>query len=202
MRPLLITDCDEVLLHMVSPFRDWVSEAHDVAFTIEKGDFLNALTRRACGSKLTVEEIWSLLDGFFLTEMHRQPPAPGAAAALRNIALEADVVILTNLQDQYATARAAQLEALDMPYRVTTNQGPKGPALKRLVEEYNPSRTVFVDDLAQHHASVAEVLPEVSRLHMIAEPVMQPIVPPAPAAHARIDDWASATPWILERLAA
>ena len=202
MRPLLITDCDEVLLHMVSPFRDWLSEAHDIAFALESGDFLNALSRRACGTKLTVEEIWALLDGFFLTEMHRQPPAPGAADALRRIAQDADVVILTNLQDQYALARAAQLEALDMPYRVTTNQGPKGPALKRLVEEYRPSRAVFVDDLPQHHASVADVLPEVSRLHMIAEPIMQTIVPPAPAAHARIDDWESATPWILERLAA
>jgi FMN phosphatase YigB (HAD superfamily) len=202
MRPLLITDCDEVLVHMVSPFRDWLSEAHDVAFTIENGDFLNALSRRACGTKLTVEEIWELLDGFFLTEMHRQPAAPGAAQALRRIAEQADVVILTNLQDHYAVARAAQLEALDMPYRVATNQGPKGPALKRLVEEYGATRTVFVDDLAQHHASVAEVLPQVSRLHMIAEPVMQSIVPPAPAAHARIDDWETATPWILERLAA
>ena len=26
-RPLLITDCDEVLLHMVSHFRTWLGEA-------------------------------------------------------------------------------------------------------------------------------------------------------------------------------
>ena len=26
-RPLLITDCDEVLLHMVSHFDDWLGEA-------------------------------------------------------------------------------------------------------------------------------------------------------------------------------
>ena len=26
-RPLLVTDCDEVLLHMVSHFSDWVAEA-------------------------------------------------------------------------------------------------------------------------------------------------------------------------------
>ena len=25
-RPLVVTDCDEVLLHMVAPFRDWLGE--------------------------------------------------------------------------------------------------------------------------------------------------------------------------------
>ena len=29
-RPLLITDCDEVLLHMVAPFGQWLDEAHDI----------------------------------------------------------------------------------------------------------------------------------------------------------------------------
>ena len=28
-RPLLITDCDEVLLHMVSHFDRWLGEAHE-----------------------------------------------------------------------------------------------------------------------------------------------------------------------------
>ncbi|HEX8387740.1 MAG TPA: HAD family hydrolase, partial [Sphingomonas sp.] len=34
VRPLLITDCDEVLLHMVRHFGDWVGEAHDMDFTV------------------------------------------------------------------------------------------------------------------------------------------------------------------------
>ena len=36
MRPLLITDCDEVLLHMVSHFADWLSEAHALAFDLDE----------------------------------------------------------------------------------------------------------------------------------------------------------------------
>jgi len=51
-----------------------------------------------------------------------------------------------------------------------------------------------------HHASVAEHAPEVHRLHMVAEPLLAPAVPTAEFAHARIDDWPTATPWILERL--
>ena len=32
MRPLLITDCDEVLLHMVRHFGTWLGEAHGIDF--------------------------------------------------------------------------------------------------------------------------------------------------------------------------
>jgi hypothetical protein len=35
---------------------------------------------------------------------------------------------------------------------------------------------------------------------MIAEPALAAVTPPAPAADARIDDWATATPWILSKL--
>ena len=33
-RPLLITDCDEVLLHMIGHFREWLAEAHGVDFNL------------------------------------------------------------------------------------------------------------------------------------------------------------------------
>jgi hypothetical protein len=40
---------------------------------------------------------------------------------------------------------------------------------------------LFVDDLAQHHASVAEHAPEAWRLHMVGEPLMAPYIPRAEA---------------------
>ena len=59
---------------------------------------------------------------------------------------------------------------------------------------------MFVDDLPIHHESVAEHAPDVWRLHMIAEPHMAAAAPPSPHAHARIDPWDEALPWVLERL--
>jgi hypothetical protein len=35
---------------------------------------------------------------------------------------------------------------------------------------------------------------------MVAEPELAAIMPPAPSAHARIDDWADAKTWIAARL--
>jgi hypothetical protein len=198
-RPLLVTDCDEVLLHMVAHFADWVAEAHGLRFDLSAPGFREAL-READGAPVAAERVWPLLDGFFDGEMHRQNVVPGAAEALREIGRTADIVVLTNIGDQYQAGRVEQLERFDIRHRVLCNRGGKGVPVAELVAEMRPSATVFVDDLAVHHESVARHAPGVWRLHMIAEPRLAAHTPAAPEAHARIDDWAAATPWILARL--
>ncbi len=202
-RPLVITDCDEVLLHMVGPFRDWLGEAHGIDFAMESHDFSRALRHRDSGEVVDVAKVWPLLNGFFDSEMHRQYPIAGSPEAMRELAAHADVVVLTNLLDHRQENRTRQLADHGIAVRVFTNQGPKGPALQRILDEYRPSRAVFIDDLAQHHDSVAEIAPQVARLHLCGEPLLAPHIPCAHSAghaHARIDDWASALPWLLERL--
>ena len=201
-RPLLITDCDEVLLHMVVHFADWLDEAQDVHFDIESGDFATALTEKATGKVLGKDRIWPLLGGFFRDEMHRQTLVPGALEALGRIGEVADIVILTNLGDEAHGWRVDQLAGHGIRHEVVCNRGGKGDPVRGIVARYQPTSAVFVDDLPGHHASVAEHAPEVWRLHMVAEPRLAPAVPRAPEAHERIDDWATATPWILGRLQA
>ena len=142
------------------------------------------------------------LDGFFPHEMHRQTLVPHAREALAKIAEVADIVILTNLKDQCRTHRIDQLAAFGIDHRVECNQGPKGGPVAALVAEHGHPVTVFIDDIPMHHQSVSELAPQVHRLHMVAEPALAPGVPPAPAAHARIDDWPEALAWITDRFAA
>lgn len=202
MRPLLITDCDEVLVHMVRHFRTWLDEAHEIDFAIGGGDFANSMTRRNGGPAPDREEMWGLLGGFFPGEMGRQTLVPHAAEALAALAARADIVILTNLHDACRQARVDQLAAFGIAHRVQCNQGGKGTPVAALVEEHGAPVAVFVDDLAVHHESVARHAPGVHRLHLISEPEMAPAVPPAPHAHARIDDWREARAWIEARFAA
>lgn len=202
-RPLIVSDCDEVLLYMVSHFRDWLGEEEGVAFAMGSKDFARAMRYSESGEPVPMAEIWRLLGKFFDDQMHRQTPVPGAAEAIAALAEQADVVVLTNLQDFRQEARAKQLREHGIDLRVYTNQGPKGPALRAILEEYRPSHAVFIDDLAQHHDSVSECAPEVDRLHLCAEPLLAPHIDcahEAGHAHARIDDWAAALPWLLERL--
>lgn len=202
-RPLVVTDCDEVLLHMVSHFRDWLGEAHDVDFKLGSSNFAGAMRYRANGKVLADEEMWRLLNMFFDGEMHRQTAIPGAAEAIAALSKDADVVVLTNLQDHRTQSRAAQLAGHGISARVFTNQGPKGPALKKIVDEFRPTRVAFIDDIAAHHQSACEVVPETIRLHFCGEPVMAQHIDCAHVsghAHARIDRWDEALPWLLERL--
>lgn len=202
MKPLLICDCDEVLMHMARHFGVWLDEAHDIDFKLRHGEFETSMTHRATGARVGFDEIRTLIDGFFPAEMNRQTPVPHAREALAELAAIADIVILTNLLDHCRTPRLEQLAAHGIPHEVVCNQGPKGPAVLRLLDQHAPSVAVFVDDLAQHHLSVAEHAPQVHRLHMVSEPALAPNVPPAPGAHARIDDWREAARWISERFTA
>ena len=202
-RPLVICDCDEVLLHMVSHFRDWLDEDQGVEFRMEGNDFASAMRVKETGELVEQREIWRLLRAFFDTEMHRQNPIEGSVLALREIGERAEVVVLTNLLDKHGEMRAKQLAEVGIHARVFTNQGPKGEAVKRIVDEYEPSFAIFIDDLAQHHESVSEVAPEVRRLHLCGEPMLSPHINcahKAGHAHARIDNWGEALPWILDQL--
>jgi len=199
-RPLLITDCDEVLLHMVSHFDDWLGEAHGIRFAFETGNFGGAMTDMVSGEPVAEDRVWPLLDQFFRGEMHRQTLVPGAVEALGRIGEVADIVILTNLGDEAHPWRVEQLANHGIRHEVVCNSGGKGVPAKSLIERYGAGTTVFVDDLPVHHASVAKHAPEVHRLHMVAEPRLAPVVPAAEHAHARIDDWPTACRWILERL--
>ncbi len=197
-RPLLITDCDEVLLHMVAHFAEWLDEEHGIHFDLDSGQF-DAMTDRGSGAVVPIDDVWPLLGSFFLGQSHRQTLVPGALEALGRIGEHADIVILTNLNDDAHGWRVDQLAGHGIRHEVVCNRGGKGRPVRDIVERLSPASAVFVDDLAVHHGSVAKHAPEVWRLHMVAEPRLAAAIPPAEDAHARIDDWPAACEWILEK---
>lgn len=204
-KALLITDCDEVLLHMVAPFRQWLGAEKAVDFNFEGGDFSKSLVCRNSGETVEQARIWSLLNDFFDSEMPRQTPIKGAVHSILEIAKLADVVVLTNLMDHRRDARSDQLKAVGLDFPVVCNQGGKGEPLKKIIDEYQPDVAVFIDDLPQHHESAAKHAPECWRLHLVGEVAISQHIDCAHAAghaHARIDNWAEALPWIKQRFAA
>ncbi|NVE95104.1 HAD family hydrolase [Altererythrobacter lutimaris] len=202
-RPLIISDCDEVILHMVAHFKEWLEEGGEITFNLQGNNFATAMRWRESGEVLPPEEIWRYLGKFFDTEMDRQLPIAGAVDGINRLAEDAEVVILTNLVDKRRDHRAEQLKNHGVHARVFTNQGPKGPALRAIIEEYAPAQAIFIDDLAQHHLSVSEEVPQVTRLHLCGDPDIAPHIDcahEAGHAHARIDQWSEALPWLLQQL--
>jgi hypothetical protein len=199
-RPLIICDCDEVLLHFAVPFRGYLAAEHDLDLRFDSFSLAGSIKRRSGGDGIAQTDVEPLLDGFFDTHLETQYPAAGAVEALSSLAAAADIVILTNVKDMIRTRRGAELARHGMPYEVICNRGPKGPPVAALVAERRPSAVLFIDDLPPHHSSVARHAPEVHRLHMIADPELRGLIPAAPDAHARIDDWPTAHPYIRQVL--
>lgn len=199
-RPLIVCDCDEVLLHMVRHFSAWLDAEHGIAFALNGNPFLQSMTRTGDPRPLTPDDVWALLGGFFDTQMDAQVPIAGAVNAVASLQEAADFVVLTNLNDERKEARQQQLRQIGIDVPVFTNQGPKGAALKAIAHERGAQRVVFIDDIASHHSSVLEHVPHSFRLHFCGEPAIAPHIPCAQSAghaNARIDNWAEALPWVL-----
>ncbi|MBZ6379531.1 hypothetical protein B5C34_07285 [Pacificimonas flava] len=201
MKPLLICDCDEVLMTFAGPFAEHLDEMHGLELKLESFALAGNIRRKSDGEPVPQSALRGLLGDFFSRGMHRQVPAPGAPEALASLKADFDIVILTNIEDEYRDGRREQLRRHGMTYEVFCNSGPKGPALSRLLADHGRPPAVFVDDLPPHHQSVSEVEPQVHRIHMVADPTLRSLIPAAKAAHARIDDWPSASTY-LSRLVA
>jgi hypothetical protein len=187
-RPLIISDCDGVLLEFIAPFIAYLDSQHGLTLKLDSFA-LTGNVRRADGTAIDAMEFPPLLDGFFTTHMVTQQPVPGAVVALATLARDCDIVVLTNIADHHAVTRTSELARLGMPFRVIGNNGPKGAPIRALLDEFQPSAAVFIDDLPPHHSSAKKHVPHVHRLHMVAEPPLRHLIPAAPDADARIDDW-------------
>jgi FMN phosphatase YigB (HAD superfamily) len=196
-RPLLVCDCDEVLLHFAAPFARYLGDHHGIELRFDSFALAGNARHRETGFIVERAAIGELIQKFFDEAMHAQPAVDGAADALQALSQHFDIVILTNIRDDLAARRSAQITALGMPYPVVTNSGPKGPAVASLFAGRR-QHGVFIDDLPPHHASVRQSVPDIKQLHMVADAGLRRLIPAAEHADRRIDIWSEALPWLIE----
>jgi hypothetical protein len=107
--------------------------------------------------------------------------------------------VLSNVVPAQAPARRRNLDALGLDFPLLVNSGSKGAAVKVLAQR--AGRPVFfMDDIGQHHASVAELAPDVRRIHFVADDRLKPSMPTSPQAHHRAHTWRDAEALILAHL--
>lgn len=197
-RPLLICDCDEVLVQFLAPFEAYLNrEGYVLSF--DSLEFTGNIRHVESNTYPDRRAVRDLLFRFFEAHLEETPLMPGAADSLKAINEVADIVILTNIDEEHRERRAKALAAVGMPYRVLSNRGLKGKAVKELAAACT-GPWLFVDDLSLHHESVASICPDVNRLHFVADPRVQQLVPSCPEANARFTNWQEALPWALATL--
>lgn len=196
-RPLVAVDADEVLIHFAAHFKTYCEE-RGYGFALIEYRLDSALSKPD-GARLSRDEISGLIWGFIEERTRRQPPIDGAAAALRSLSAEAQVVVLTNAPSKVRADRIANLAGHGMSYPVVMNEGGKGRALAWLSARAR-APVVFVDDSVAQHGSAAKHAPQVMRFHMVAPEILRPIIGEAPGA-IRTPSWLDALPRIERALA-
>ena len=196
-RPLLIVDADEVLLRFVAGFD---------RFLVQHGLFLDLTSYRLHGNvkrlddKSTVldVEVTALLEEF-RRELDSLDPVEGARECLRDLSRRLDIVVLSNIAPTQAAARLRNLATFGLPLPVVANKGLKGESVKALASRAGRP-AFFVDDIPQHLASAAELAPDVTRIHLIGDDRLKPLLPISEHAHYRAQSWDDAHRFIAARL--
>ncbi len=197
-RPLLVVDVDEVVLEFVDPFVRYL-ENEGFVFATQSFRLTGNVIERSSGRTAGAEETSALLDSFFAVQARWQSPLAGVVDALRRLAGEVEVVMLTAMPHRHHAIRRAHLDSLAIPYPLLTTEMAKGPAISRLRGEH-ARRVAFIDDLPHNLVSVRDSVPQASLFHLMANAGMRAMLPPLPEGISPLADWSHAEPVVRAAL--
>jgi hypothetical protein len=196
--PLVVVDVDEVLAMFMRGFERFVV-GQGYEMRIERFALFQSIFRPGEAEHLDMAAGRLLFEAFFETDVEHIDPAPGAAAALAQLADKAGIVILTNAPPQGREPRARWLVKHGFDYPMVVNSGLKGPAVAALAA-MTSGKAAFIDDLLPNLDSVTACAPAVATFQMVADARLRPLAYAAPDRHPRIDDWAELGPAIAKAI--
>lgn len=194
---LLVLDIDEVVLHFIAPYSALLEEfgarLHPESFRLT-GNVRSLST----GTALTGHELDRLTARLYEEQETRQPPVDGVGAALGRLEDQADIVFLTAMTPTYYPHRRRLLDAAGLRFPMIATERSKGAVVAELAGVWK-GPIVFVDDLPPNLVSVGRSVPHARLVHLMANDVFRPHLPPLPVGAAEATDWMEAEA-IIDRL--
>ena len=189
-RPLVICDVDEVVVHFLKGLETFLAERD---LWLDPASFaLNGNIRRLSDdAPVPTDELGGLLTDFFAVRTRFLEAISGASEALAALAPSADIVMLTNLPDEFRADRIANLAGHGIPYPVVTNSGPKGPAIRTLAAG-RQAPVVFIDDNHGYLLSAHEHSPRTHLVHFLQDQRFARHVGHFDCMSLRTDNWTDA----------
>ena len=173
-KPLLICDVDEVVLHFVAPFEDFLksqnAQLKKKSFKLS-GNIIDLPT----GHAYSMEESGRLIQDFHNISVDQQEAVEGAVQGLQQLSAIYEIVFLTNVAATLTERRQAHLASIGAPYPVLQNEGSKADMVHLLSKDLN-APIVFIDDLPPHHHAVKAREPRVNCIHFMADATFRSIV--------------------------
>ena len=194
-RPLVICDVDEVIVHFTRDFEDYLG-LHGLWLDTSSFALNGNVRYRESNAPAPDTLVSEMIGTFFEQRTRNMQEIDGAVASLLAIGEQADVVLLTNLPHTAGDHRRENLRSHGLPFPVVTNSGPKGPAIRHLVD-HGGSPVVFVDDNPHYLASAYEYAPEVRLIHFLHDDRFARHIEPIDYVALRTASWDEARPYIL-----
>jgi len=189
-QPLIVTDADEVLVRFGVGMEAFLT-AQGLYYDWTAFHFEGTIRRVADDQAIPNHEVAEVRERFLDECIHDLPEVPGAAEALSRLSAYAQIVVLTNISHSARQARRDSLRRLGIDHPVVTNVGGKGHAVRDLAQQ-TEAVTIFIDDLPEHHESVALHAPDVHRIQFIEDPRLENLVGTARHSHHRTETWPDA----------
>lgn len=197
-KPLLLVDADEVLLAFARGL-DRFLEARDCLLDLTSYRLKGNIRHRTSNEPLLEIEVAALLDEF-RDELDWLDPVEGACEAIARLKPRFEIVVISNITKGQAGPRLRNLARLGFDFPLLANDGAKGRAVHALARR-SGRPTAFVDDIPAHHESVAELAPDVFRIHFVGDERLKPLMPVAPLANLRANSWAEIHDMLAARAA-
>lgn len=196
--PLIVTDCDEVLMQFLVGLETYL-ETQGLWLDLKSYALTGNIKHRGTDEVFAASGMPGLMKGFFETSTHALIAVPGAADALKALSARAQIVVLTNVPFSERETRAKNLGAQGMDYPVVANKGLKGGAVKKLADMVD-APVFFLDDIPHNIASVARAHDASHRLHFIADKRLAKLMGQSPDSHFHTTEWSEAHDFIAARL--
>lgn len=197
-RPLIVTDCDEVLMQFLVGLEAYL-ETQGLWLDLQSYALSGNIKRLQTNEPVPQAEMPALLQGFFATSTGALLPVSGAAEALKSLSARAQIVVLTNVPLVEKEARTRNLTEQGMAYPVIANKGLKGGAVRLLADRVK-APVFFLDDIPHNIASVAKAHEACHLLHFIADKRLAKLMGQAPDSHFHTTEWPDAHAFISDRL--
>ena len=187
-KPLLIVDADEVLFQFMAAFLTFIEEKGH-AFIFRSYALAGNVLAYNDGPPLERQIVSGLVTEFFEKRTREIPADLEAAPALSRLTRDGiQIVVLSNVPSIAVEDRRYALNAANIRYPLAPWSGPKGTAVAALASKTTKA-TIFVDDITSHHESVADLAPEVYRLHYVIHPKLRSLLGKVEAASDQAESW-------------
>jgi hypothetical protein len=186
-KPLLISDVDEVIVHFIREFEEFIGKS---GLSIKPGNPAEPyhVFEIKTGQPIANTTTFDLVNEFFVQHTRGMKAIDGAVESLNALSKHATVVMLTNLPHFAGDDRRANLAMLGLDFPVITNSGPKGPALREIAARTN-APVVFIDDSQHFIQSAFDHAPNVHLIHFLHDERFSKFVPELDFVSLRSDNW-------------